>query len=157
MMTNYQKIRAAIEAPLLTAFNNQTPPVPVYFDNVTAVPPDPPKEYVRINVTFGLMDEAALASNLDRPRGAIVIRCFAPKGGGPARCQELVAIAAGVLRSLSATTKTPSSVFVRVGSITGPSFYGETVESIEASMTNQIPHFAAKISAGWQAVLPCSS
>lgn len=156
-MIGYQKIRAAIEAPLLTAFNNQTPAVPVYFDNVTAVPPDPPKEYVRVNVTFGLMDETALASNLDRPRGALVIRCFAPKGGGPARCQELVAIAAGVLRSLSSTTRSPGNVFVRVGSVTGPSFYGETVESIEASMTNQMPHFVGKISAGWQAVLPCSA
>lgn len=156
-MTDYQKIRAAIEAPLLTAFNNQTPPVPVYFDNVTTVPPDAPKEYVRVNLTFGLMDETALASNLDRPRGAIVIRCFAPKGGGPARCQELVAIAAGVLRSLSSTTKKNGDVFVRVGSVTGPSFLGETVESIEASMTNQMPHFVGKISAGWQAVLPCSS
>lgn len=155
-MTPYQKIRAAIEAPLLTAFNTQAPPVPVYFDNVTAVPPDPPKEYVRVNLTFGVMDESALASQLDRPRGAIVIRCFAAKGGGPARCQELVSIAATVLRALSGTKRDGSGAFVRVGSVTGPSFVGETVESIEASLTNQMPHFMGKISAGWQAILPCS-
>jgi hypothetical protein len=155
-MTPHQKIRAAIEAPLLTAFNNQAPPVPVYFDNVTAVPPDPPKEYVRVNITFGTMDQSALATQLDHPRGAIVIRCFAPKGGGPARCQELVSIAASILRSLSTTKRDTSNVFVRVGSVTGPSFVGETIESIEASLTNQMPHFMGKISAGWQAVLPCS-
>ncbi len=62
---NYQSIRAAIEAPLLTAYNTQTPPIPVYFDNITAVPPDPPKEYVRINITFGLTTESTLDGSLD--------------------------------------------------------------------------------------------
>lgn len=155
-MTSYQKIRAAIEAPLLVAFNNQVPPVPVYFDNVTAVPPDPPKEYIRVNLTFGEMGKDALGASLDRPRGALIVRCFAAKGGGPARCQELVSVAASVLKGLAASTRQNSKVFVRTSSITGPSFYGETVESIESSMSNQMPHFMGKISTGWQAVLPCS-
>ena len=156
-MTDYQKIRAAIEAPLLVAFNNQIPPVPVYFDNVTAVPPDAPKEYVRVNLTFGEMSESTLAMALDRPQGAIVIRCFAPKGGGAARCQELVCMAATVLKTLPATKRDSSEVFVRVRSMTGPTFAGERVESIESSMTNQVTHFMGKISAGWQAILPCSA
>ena len=149
-MTDYQKIRAAIEGPLLVAFNNQVPPVPVYFDNVTTVLPDSPKEYVRVNLMFGEMGESALATQLDRPRGAIVIRCFAPKGGGPARCQELVSIAANVFRLLSATRRVDSQVFVRLGSVSGPSFYGETAD-------DQAPHFMGKLSAGWQAILPCST
>lgn len=155
-MTDYQKIRAAVEAPILLAYNNQTPPVPVYFDNVTAVPPDPGKEYIRVNLTFGAMDESSLVGSLDSPRGALIIRCFAAKGGGPARCQELVSIAASVLKTLSSTVRQSSGVFVRTSSIMGPSFYGETIESIESSMSNQVPHFMGKISAGWQAVLPCS-
>jgi hypothetical protein len=35
---NYQAIRAALENPLLTAFNSLVPAVPVFFDNITAVP-----------------------------------------------------------------------------------------------------------------------
>lgn len=155
-MTGYQKIRAAIEVPLYKVFGDQVPPIPIYFDNVTAVPPDPPREYIRVNITFGLMEEEALLTNLDRPRGAIVIRCFTAKGIGAARCQQITAIAAGVLRSLSKTRRDVSTTFVKVGAITGPDFYGESMGSIEASMTNQSPHFMGKISAGWQAVLPCS-
>ena len=50
---NYQGIRAAIENPLLTAFTNLSPSVPVFFDNITAAPLSSVTEYVRINVTFG--------------------------------------------------------------------------------------------------------
>lgn len=155
-MTDYQKIRAAIEAPLLVAFNNQMPPVPVYFDNVTAVPPDPPSEYIRVNLTFSLMQQLAITQTLSHPRGALVIRCFAAKGGGPARCQELVSIAAQVLSGLSRTTRTSSGVFVRTGVIAGPSFYEGMGDSIEPSMSNQYPHFMGKISTDWHAILPCT-
>jgi hypothetical protein len=156
-MTDYQKIRAAIEAPILTTFNSQTPSIPVYFDNVTAVPPDPPKEYIRVNLMFGEMNQEAISGILDSPRGSLVIRCFAAKGGGPARCQELVSIAVNVIKSLANSKRESGAVFVRIGAISGPSFYGETVESIESSLSNQAPHFMGKISAGWQAVLPCSA
>ena len=73
---NYQAIRAAVENPLLTAFNNLSPAVPVFFDNITAVPANTTTEYVRINVTFGLTNEATLTSSVDNARGAIVIRIF---------------------------------------------------------------------------------
>jgi hypothetical protein len=43
-----------IENPLLTAFGALSPAVPVYFDNITAAPPNTTTEYVRVNVTFGL-------------------------------------------------------------------------------------------------------
>jgi hypothetical protein len=155
-MTDYQKIRAAIEAPLLVAFNNQVPPVPVYFDNVTAVPPDSPDEYIRVNLTFGLTQQLAITQTLSHPRGALVIRCFAAKGGGPARCQELISIAADVVSGLARTTRANSKVFVRTGIITGPSFYENMGNSVEPSMSNDYVHFMGKISTSWHAILPCS-
>lgn len=138
---NYQSIRAKIEGPLLTAFNSQVPAIPVYFDNITFVPPDPPKEYVRVNVTFGVTTEPALARSWDYPRGAIVIRCFSEKGSGPARCQKMVEIAKQVLDDLNLNIKPSSGVYVRTGQINGPSF-----QSPENSS-----HFIARIDTGWQA------
>jgi hypothetical protein len=154
-LTEYQRIRAAIEAPLLTAFNSQVPPVPVYFDNVTAVPPDPPKEYVRVNLTFGLMGEQGISKVMKNARGALIVRCFSPLGGGPARCQELISIAAQVMAQLSSTKKDASEVFVRTGPVTGPDFIRERAESIEPSLASYSPHFMGKISTGWQASIPC--
>lgn len=156
-MTNYQKIRAVIEGPLLTAFNSQTPPVPVYFDNVTSVPPDPPKEYVRVNLTFGVMSEAALTRNLDRARGALVVRCFAAKGGGPARCQELIAVAADVIGQLGSSVRNDSAVFVRTGPINGPIFPLEANDQLEPSYAGGFPHFVGRIDTSWHATLPCIS
>jgi hypothetical protein len=138
---NYQSIRAAIEAPLLTAYNTQVPPIPVYFDNVTAVPPDPPKEYVRINVTFGLTTEATIDGSLDYARGALIVRCFAPKSAGPARCQQMIQLAKQVIDTLNSTNKTSTATYVRVGRITGPSFQSP----------DNSPHFIGRIDAGWQA------
>ncbi len=138
---NYQSIRAVIEAPLLTAYNTQVPPVPVYFDNVTAVPPDPPKEYVRINVTFGLTTEATIDGSLDYARGALIVRCFAPKSTGPARCQQMIQLAKQVIDTLNSTNKTATLTYVRVGRITGPSFQSP----------DNSPHFIGRIDAGWQA------
>jgi hypothetical protein len=138
---NYQSIRAKIEAPLLTVYNTQSPPVPVYFDNITAVPPDPPSEYVRINVTFGLTTESTLDGSLDYARGALIIRCFAPKSAGPARCQQLIQLAKQTLDALNAANKTSTTTYVRTGAITGPSFQSP----------NDSPHFIGRIDTGWQA------
>ena len=138
---NYQSIRAAIEAPLLTTYNTQVPPIPVYFDNVTVVPPDPPKEYVRINVTFGLTTEATIDGSLDYARGALIVRCFAPKSAGPARCQQMIQLAKQVIDTLNSTNKTATLTYVRVGRITGPSFQSP----------DNSPHFIGRIDAGWQA------
>ena len=138
---NYQSIRAKIEAPLLSAYNSQVPPVPVYFDNITAVPPDPPKEYVRVNITFGLTTESTLDGSLDYARGALIVRCFAPKGSGPARCQQMIALAKEVIDTLNSTRKTSNSTYVRVGQVTGPSFQAP----------ENFPHFVGRIDAGWQA------
>jgi hypothetical protein len=140
---NYQAIRAAVEAPLLTAFNDLDPAVPVYFDNITAVPPNTTTEYVRVNVTFGITNEPTLTSSIDNARGALVIRIFTEKGRGPARNQTLLTTAVNVLETLNNTGKTSSGVFFKVGEINGPTF----------SATEESPHFVGRIDAGYVATV----
>jgi hypothetical protein len=140
---NYQAIRAAVEAPLLTAFNDLSPAVPVYFDNITAVPPNTTTEYVRVNVTFGLTNEPTLTSSVDYARGAVVIRVFTEKGQGPARNQTLITTAANVLETLNDTAKTNSGVFFRLSQLEGPTFSAEETS----------PHFMGRIEAGYKATV----
>ena len=140
---NYQAIRASMENPLLTAFNNLSPAVPVYFDNITAVPPNTTTEYVRVNITFGLTNEPTLTSSVDNARGALVIRVFTEKGRGPARNQELVTTAVNVLETINNTSKTTTGIFVKVGEINGPSF----------SATEESPHFMGRIDTGYVATV----
>lgn len=140
---NYQKIRAAVENPLLTAFSDLDPSVPVYFDNITAVPPNTTTEYVRVNVTFGITNEPTLTSSVDNARGAVVIRIFTEKGKGPARNQTLLTTAVGVLETLNDTAKTNSGVYFRVGEINGPTF----------SATEDAPHFVGRIDTSYVATV----
>jgi len=140
---NYQAIRAAVENPLLTAFSGLSPAVPVYFDNITAAPPNTTTEYVRINVTFGITNEPTLTSSVDNARGAVIIRIFTEKGKGPGRNQALLTTAVNVLETLNSTAKTDSGVFFRVGEINGPTF----------SATEQSPHFMGRIEAGYVATV----
>ena len=142
---NYQAIRAAIEDPLLTAFNSLSPAVPVFFDNITAAPKNITTEYVRVNVTFGITNEATLTGSVDNARGAVIIRVFSEKGQGPARNQTLLTTATDVLETLNSTAKTDSGVFFRVGDIDGPTF----------SADEESPHFMGRIETGFRAtVLP---
>jgi hypothetical protein len=140
---NYQAIRASMENPLLTAFNNLSPAVPVFFDNITAVPPNTTTEYVRVNITFGITNEPTLTSSVDNARGALVIRLFTEKGRGPARNQELVTTAVNVLETINSTSKTTTGVFVKVGEINGPTF----------SATDESPHFVGRIDTGYVATV----
>jgi len=140
---NYQAIRAAVENPLLTAFNGLSPAVPVFFDNITAVPANTTTEYVRVNVTFGITNEATLTSSVDNARGAVVIRVFTEKGKGPARNQTLLTTAVNVLETLNNTAKTNSGVFFRVGDINGPTF----------SATEDAPMFMGRIDTGYVATV----
>jgi len=119
---NYQKIRAKVENPLLTAFGALDPAVPIYFDNITATPNDSTTEYVRVNVTFGLTNDPTLTSSVDHARGAIVIRVFTAKGAGPARNQTLITTAVDVLETLNDSNKGTTGTYFKVGSIEGPSF-----------------------------------
>lgn len=140
---NYQAIRAAVENPLLAAFNALVPPVPVYFDNITAVPPNTTTEYVRVNLTFGITNEPTLTTSVDHARGALVIRIFTEKGRGPARNQTLITTAVNVLEAINAAAKTNSGVFFRVGEINGPTF----------SSTDTAPHFVGRIDTSWVATV----
>lgn len=140
---NYQAIRASLESPLLAAFNALTPAVPVYFDNITAVPPNTTTEYVRVNITFGLTNEPTLTSSVDNARGALVIRIFTEKGRGPSRNQELITTAVGVLETINDTAKTDTGVYVKVGEINGPTF----------SATEKSPHFVGRIDTGYVATV----
>jgi len=140
---DYQAIRAAVENPLLTAFNNLTPSVPVYFDNITAVPPNTTTEYVRVNVTFGITNESTLTGSVDNARGAVIIRVFTEKGQGPARNQTLLTTAVDVLETLNNTAKTNTGVFFRVGDIEGPTFSADETS----------PHFMGRIETGYNATV----
>lgn len=140
---NYQAIRASMESPLLAAFSGLTPSVPVYFDNITAVPPNTTTEYVRINITFGLTNEPTLTSSVDNARGALVIRVFTEKGRGPARNQELITAAVSALETINDTAKTTTGVYVKVGEINGPTF----------SATEESPHFVGRIDTGYTATV----
>ena len=142
---NYQKVRAAVENPLLTAFGALSPAVPVFFDNITAAPPNSPTEYVRVNITFGSTNEPTLSSSVDNAQGAIVIRIFTEKGKGPARNQTLVTSAVGVLETLNDTAKTNSGVFFRLGVIEGPTFSSNENPPLFASTINT-SYFATVLS-----------
>ena len=140
---DYQKIRAAVEQPLLDAYNALSPAVPVYFDNITAAPKNTTTEFVRINVTFGTTYEPTLTSSLDFARGAIVVRVFSEKGNGPVRSQTLVQTAVDVLETLNAAAKTKPGVFFRLDQISGPEFFAD----------DEAPHFVARIDAGYNATV----
>ena len=119
---NYQGIRAALENPILTAFTNLSPSVPVFFDNITAAPLGSVTEYVLANIIFGITNETTLNSSVDNARGAIVMLVYSEKGKGPARNQTLITTAVNVIETLNATAKTNSGVFFRTGDIEGPTF-----------------------------------
>jgi len=140
---NYQAIRASMESPLLAAFNGLTPSVPVFFDNITAVPPNTTTEYVRINITFGVTTEPTLTSSVDNARGALVIRIYTEKGRGPARNQELLTAAVSALEKINDTAKKTTGVYVKIGEINGPTF----------SSTDQSPHFVGRIDTGYVATV----
>lgn len=140
---NYQAIRAALENPLLEAFGNLTPPVPVYFDNITAAPANSTTEFVRINITFGITNQPTLSTSVDNARGALIIRIFTEKGKGPARNQTLITTAVNVLETLNSTAKTSSGVYMRTGEINGPTF----------SSTEESPLFMGRIDTNWIATV----
>ena len=119
---NYQSIRAQVENPLLTAFGALSPAIPVYFDNITAVPPNSTTEYVRVNITFGATNDPTLTSSVDNARGSVIIKIFTQKGEGPARNQTLITTAVDVLETLNNSTKGTTGTYFKVGSIEGPSF-----------------------------------
>jgi hypothetical protein len=140
---NYQAIRASIENPLLSAFGALVPAVPVFFDNITAVPPNTTTEYVRVNITFGITNEPTLTSSVDHARGALILRIFTEKGRGPARNQTLLTAAVNVLETLNDAAKPATGTFMRLGEINGPTF----------SAAEEAPHFVGRIDTSWTATV----
>ena len=135
----YQTIRAAVESPIQTAFGALSPAVPVFFDNITAVPENSTTEYVKVSISFGLTTEQTLEGNLDRIRGSVVIRVYTEKGKGPGRSQTLVNTAVTTLLALSASTRAATGIYLRPGVVNGPTF----------STTEQSPHMMGRIDAGF--------
>lgn len=138
---NYQAICAAIEVPLNTAFGGLNPPVKIFFDNLIARPPDPPGEYVMVNITFGLTTESAIAKSYDFARGAVIVRVFTRKGNGGLRARQLSEVASCALKTLGESKKPATGVFLRIRNLKGPEFF----------MDEDQPHFLARITAGWDA------
>lgn len=147
---NYQTIRAAIENSLLTAYNSLSPAVPVYFDNVFNYDADSSEEFVHVNLQFGLTTETTLTTSLDMVRGTVVIRTYTPKGNGPARNQTLVDTAFTTLQTINNTSKTTSGVYVRLGSVNGPTFSPNAVGTTQARQ-EEIPFFVSRIETSFQA------
>jgi hypothetical protein len=135
----YQEVRAAVEAPIQTAFGALSPAVPVFFDNITAAPANTTTEYVKVSIEFGLTTEQTLEGNLDRIRGSIVIRVYTEKGKGPARNQTLINEAVTTLLSLSASTRAATGIYLRPGAINGPTL----------STTEDAPHLVGRIDTGF--------
>lgn len=150
---NYQSIRAALEARLLTAYNDLSPAVPVYFDNVFNDDSDSADEFVHINVQFGVTTESTLTTSHDLVRGTIVIRTYTPKGRGPARNQTLVDTAFTTLNTINNTAKADSGVYMRLGSISGPTFSPSMTgqDAGQQSRRAFTPFFISRIEAGFQA------
>lgn len=140
---NYQGIRAKFESPLFTAFNDLSPAVPVYFDNTLNTGSDAESEFVFVNIQFGVTTESTLTTSSDYIRGIVVVRVYSQKGKGPARNQTLINTAFTALQTINATAKSNSGIYVRTGSIDGPSFgTGSTDQESRIAFT---PYFISRI------------
>lgn len=150
---NYQAVRAAIESPLLTAYNSLTPAIPVYFDNVMNDSEYTTDEFIQVNIQFGLTTEDTLSTNFDRIRGSIVVRAYTEKNKGAARNQLLINTAFDVMRTLNDTAKASSGAYVRFNNVNGPTFSpvltGTTPD--QQSRRAFTPFFISRLSAGFDA------
>jgi hypothetical protein len=142
---NYQAIASVIEVAFSNAFALVTPRPDVFFDNVTAIPPDPPEEYIRINIVFGTMTESTLTESLDNANGIIVVRFYTKKDTGPLRSRQLAGVAFSVLKSLGSTAKPSTGIFLRTQGIRGPTF----------PQNEEIPYYFARMEASWHATEIC--
>jgi hypothetical protein len=140
---NYQAIRAKFESPLHTAYGALSPAVPIYFDNTLNTISDAESEFIHVNLQFGITTEPTLSTDFDYIQGTIVVRAFTEKGRGASRNQTLINTAVSELRSLSNTAKTESGIYIRTGSINGPSFgTGSTDQESRVAFT---PYFISRI------------
>lgn len=152
---NYQPIRAALEAPLIAAYNGLNPAIPVYCDNVINYDVDAVDEFVNVDIQFGLTTETALTTNHKYVRGVILVRVHTQKGQGAGRNQTLASTAYNVLDTLNNTAKTSSGVYIRIGAIDGPSFSPSFAGTTPDQQSRRAftPYFISRIEAGFQATI----
>lgn len=150
---NYQAVRAAIEGPLLTAYNSLSPAIPVYFDNVMNDSEYNTDEFVQVNIQFGLTTEDSLSTDFDRIRGLVVIRVYTEKNKGAARNQTLMDTAFTVLRTLNTTPKPATGTYVRLNDVNGPTFTPMLTGDAPDQQSRRAftPFFISRVSAGFQA------
>jgi hypothetical protein len=152
---SYQSIRAVFEAPLLAAYSGLIPAVPVYFDNAVNVEADSVDEFVQVSIQFGLTTEPALTTSHKLVRGVVVVRLYTPKNTGPGRNQQLTDLAFSTLEQINNTPKGTSGVYVRLGSIDGPSFgptFGGTTPD-QQSRRAFTPFFVSRLETSFQATV----
>lgn len=137
-----QAIRAFFEVPLIDAYNDLTPKVPVYVDNQRLTDTDALSEYVLLRLSFGLTTETTLVDSLYWHRGSLVVECYCTKNSGPGRGQQLIETAITELMAMNAAQGTAvNGVRGSVGNIVGPSFF-----ALEGQ-----PHFLTRLSVPIQA------
>ena len=113
---SYATIRALIESSVAAAYGT----VPVMFDAVQETPPN--SEHVILAISFPSSVLPTLCpdeSGIELIRGNVQISCYAPKGRGMKRLEELAAIGVQTLVTLQ-TRPDPNGVRPRVGEISGP-------------------------------------
>jgi hypothetical protein len=145
-MNDLQSIRRAVEAPVEAALAAMTPPIPVFTDNRLYDENDATSEFCLVRLSFGLMSDptVGICGDLEHIRGSVVVEVFTPKGKGPGRGQHAAQAIWQELAKLSRVMARPGITFVRLGSISGPSF----------TPLQGRPHFFTRLSAPVHAQVP---
>jgi len=140
-MSTYQSVRTKIETPIWTNYSSLSPAIPFYSDNFEDALSDAEDEFVHVNIQFGLTTEATLTTSLDQVRGILVIRVFTQKGQGSRRNQTLITSGSSAILGLNQEGKPSSGVYVRTGSVEGPTFSTEG------------PYFVSRIETAFEATV----
>jgi hypothetical protein len=112
-----QTIRAAIEQPVITAFDA----VPVFVENQQYTDNDVLSEFALVRLQWGLMNEPSIGCLPgELIRGVLVVELFTAKGEGPGRAQEVITPVLEVLSGFGRPTNTPTRI--TLGQLSGPSF-----------------------------------
>lgn len=111
---SYATIRALIESTIAAAYA----PTPVMFDAVQETPPDGEHVVLAISYPSAVMPTLCVAeSGIELVRGNVQISCYAPRGRGMKRLEELSQIGMQALVTLQAQPD-PNGVRPRVGEVT---------------------------------------
>ena len=135
-MSIFQSIRAYFEAPLIAAYANLSPAIPVYVDNQEYADASADSEFCLLSLNFGATSEQALVAGYQRFRGSLVLEVYTAKGVGPGRGSELIAVGYDKLIEINNNSVPVNHVLGSIGAINGPSF----------SSLNKLPHFQARLS-----------